>query len=420
MTEPQVVAKKFTFKFDRNENVHQEALEKKKELLEQYISDHPFKSKIEKIELFPVERVGESGSNVFYLNVFINGRQNPERNVAKFQGSKNTGREYESSIEAVSRSICQAVFATHKNDQVIDEDGLIVYRFVKLNHATAMEFRAFYVDNSFSCDQCVEVLRKLYELSLPVPDEMRLDGRVKLIDSYERYYIKRGVAPLDKLRKISLDVSSDLGKKARRVYEFQKLLKVSPIYKDIEVSNFLQHGDLHARNFLIDPEKLEEKPEIIDFGWTTGGHCARDFVILEATLKYMLINEFLSHKGNGYEDKHASPLSYISFEKYLCSQGFELPEFDDSIFTNRLSTSELDAFRRAYRCIRVIRKNAKKYLSLSIDSVDRASCITEDKEYLIALFLVSIGLVAFGVVNDYWIVLGGDILIDHIQDLSEI
>jgi hypothetical protein len=55
------------------------------------------------------------------------------------------------------------------------------------------------------------------------------------------------------------------------------------------------HGDLHPRNIIMG---AFGSPRVIDFGWTDeSGHIAKDFVLLEANLRFMLLPPEISPEG---------------------------------------------------------------------------------------------------------------------------
>lgn len=85
---------KFEYRFDRNAAKHSQALTIRRALANAYAEKHQAKNraafKIESFELYPVPRAGHSGSEVFYLDIYHQGHQQPNRFVAKFQDVKST------------------------------------------------------------------------------------------------------------------------------------------------------------------------------------------------------------------------------------------------------------------------------------------------------------------------------------------
>jgi hypothetical protein len=412
----------FEVRFNRDDKKHGEELYNKIKLLKQFASSHPLYGEIDKIVLFPVERVGKSGSEVYYLNLHLGRKKTPVRYVAKFQEASMTYSEYVNSVNANLHNICrEKPFSSHTKepaDEHRQDEGIIVYRFAKLNHAKAIEFRSVYKDKSVSDDDCCKIIENLYQRQLPSPIDLRMKSPIPFVESYDWYCKKRSADPLGKLDRIALE-NSEIGKIARKLHDFQSMLQTIEKYKEIKVYSFLQHGDLHARNILVDSSDYQVLPEIIDFGWTTPGHCSRDFVVLEATIKYMLTNEFVANKGNGLKVAHVSPIAYLSLENFLCRKGLDLTENHHGLFGSnevKLTESEKVAIKRAYKCIVVIRREAKKFLDSAVNSsIEKRDWFTPDLEYFVALFLVSIGLIAFNEADDYWIMRGCDIIADTIR-----
>jgi len=408
----------FIWRFGRDKAGHENELKIKTGLLKVYVKEHSQCKSIIRLDLYPVERLGFGGSKVFYLDVTYDRPGPSERYVAKFNSAEKTYREYESANIAKSLSFCSEIYSSHEQEDKEDKEdkeakyGLLVYKFAKLSHSRATEFRAFYLNKRYSKEDCAQVLTNLYNKTIHLqPDELLSGESVSLINNYAWYY-NRATGPLNKLKQLSagMDPDSEFSTKSKKIIDFHTLLTTTKRYTDIEVKSIFQHGDLHARNILLDPEKIEIPPDLIDFDWAGFAHAGRDFAVLEATVKYMLIQEFSSENLTGV-DKHSAPISYINFERLLCDCELSFPENADEL-SAQYGIKENVSIMRAYECIKTIRENAKRFLECSFDQ-DRP--ITEEKEYFIALFLISIGHIAFDSSDDYWVLNGCNILIDKIK-----
>lgn len=411
----------FIWKFNRDEVKHGVELNEKIQLLNQYISKHDFQNRIVKLELYPVERLGLSGSKVFYLDVFYENEQHPERLIAKFHTALRTFQEFKSSILAKQKSMCGEIYSSDKKsprEESKDSLGLIIYKFAKLSHKRAIEFREFYLNNKNSTQECSRILQVLYEQTIHCdPSELTSGSQNKLVSDYN-WYIERRSAPLMKLKKLSygIDSGSEISKKSERILSFYaKLLEDENTY-NVKINTLFQHGDLHARNILLDPKNTAIQPSLIDFDWASYAHAGRDFAVLETTIKFMLIREFSSFNGKGI-DKHISPLAYVLLEETLCQYKLDLPEYEENLFIkdhSRISKNEKESILRAYECIRIIRINARRFLNCSFKE-ERP--LTIEKEYFIALFLISIGHIAFETSDDYWVLNGCNLLINTIEKM---
>lgn len=411
----------FIWKFSRDQSAHEKELSAKKQLVEKFIFQHSNSCDIEQVSLYPVERLGLGGSKVFYLDISFRDGPN-ERCVAKFNSVFKTNRECLSAYKAVRFRLCGEVYSSHKEEAaspnaLTDEFGLLVYKFAKLSHSRAVEFREFYLDNKYANEKCVEVLEKLYNGTIHLaPDEMLSGKKVNLIESYEWYY-NRSTSPLNKFSQLVLvGEHSEFSAKAKRILAFHNSLISDHNYCSLFVLAMFQHGDLHARNILLDPDNLSIQPDLIDFDWADfDAHAGRDFTVLETTVKFMLIQEFSLRNYNDNR-KHVSPLFYIQLEKALCEYGLDLPTDPQQLFQD-LGVDGNESILRAYECIRVIRKNAKRFLAASFKE-DRPTDFSIEKEYFVALFLVSIGHIAFDTSDDYWVLNGCDLLVSKIQSMD--
>jgi hypothetical protein len=403
----------FVWKFCRDKDRHEDELKAKKNLIAEYIKSHPQSNDITKVDLYPVERLGFGGSKVFYLDVgYIVGPS--ERCVAKFNSAEKTFREYKSALLAIRFSFCSEIYSSNKVDELEQGAGLLVYKFAKLPHGRAIEFREFYLNINNTDESCSMVLNKLYNDTIYFqPKDLASGEKVSFIKNYS-WYIDRASAPLDKLRQLSdgLGPESDVSNKSEKLLSFYEALTKKSEYCDLEVKSIFQHGDLHARNILLDPENQNLLPDLIDFDWADFAHASRDFAVLETTLKYMLIQEFASDNFNGL-DKHVPPSAYLKLEELLCEYGLDLPVANDELLSKYNIKGNI-AILRAYECIRVIRLNAKRFLDVSFEGQNQRP-LSVEKEYFLALFMISLGHMAFETSDYYWVLIGCDLLIAKIQ-----
>lgn len=119
------------------------------------------------------------------------------------------------------------------------------------------------------------------------------------------------------------------------------------------------HGDLHPRNIVLDP--LLGAPHVIDFGWSGDNrHIAQDFVLMEANLRFLVYRPC------------------ARFEDILGLADWIRPE--DPLPSLINNGSYLD---NRIKLIQTLRKAAKQHFP---DGTDWTM------EYLVPLFLVSLGL----------------------------
>jgi hypothetical protein len=118
------------------------------------------------------------------------------------------------------------------------------------------------------------------------------------------------------------------------------------------------HGDLHPRNVVIG---YDESANIIDFGWsTTDAHIVKDFVLMEANLRFASLH---------------SKFTYNFVNK----------------LAKTLATGDIKANKDhgIYELITGLRSRCEELYTLNGQALDWT------KDYLIPLFLVSLGLTKF-------------------------
>ena len=139
---------------------------------------------------------------------------------------------------------------------------------------------------------------------------------------------------------------------------FDKLLNI-----EITAHMGAIHGDLHPRNIVFSGEM----PQIIDFGWAIDrAHTAKDFILMESNLRFVIMRS-----DTPYAD-------IIKLANMVGMDGHfnesEIPEF------NKNSTEI------TYSLIKIVRSKYKMVAGENINWL---------YEYIIPLFIVSVGLVKF-------------------------
>ena len=396
---------KFEYRFKENLKQHREDLADRKLLMikftERYLNDAPDETKLESVTLFPVERAGKSGSEVFYLDVKIQDVDYPRRFIAKFQNIKKTKREHESAFKA---SLAQMSTAITKYELPSKNLGMLICDLARVgNH---IEFRNFFLSDA-STDDCKSALTSAFKFVGRNPNPTAA-GKYQLYNDYKKY-VERSARPLDRLKAMGCSQATNIGLQeiAQKIVGFH-----DGIIKEFnfDIVPYLVHGDLHARNLMVNSED-PTRTELIDFGWVDYGHPAKDYVLMEATLKFMLLHEFLGDltkkKGTSL---HLTVATYECFEDFLCRHGLKLPEIDDfKCFLGELGELhelQRDALIRVYTCLRVVRNSAGELLNKYCDDYMEGEHKSADRHYFVSLFLVVLGLSSMSEMEPIWTLLG--------------
>jgi len=391
---------KFEYRFDRNATKHGQALAIRRALANAYAEKHQAKNKdvfkVERFELYPVARAGHSGSEVFYLDIYHQGQQQPNRFIAKFQDVKSTKNEHVSSLRAKRAQMCSEV--EYEVDEV-NNVGIIICELARVAHHC--EFRAFFLDFTNSDEQCASALSSILSNVGNQPNDR--GERKSFVTDYERY-VNRKTQPLLRLdaivcsgadcQGISLLAQGVKSHYDRMVTDFNH-----------QVLPYLVHGDLHARNLMVN-SKNANQTELIDFDWVHEGHPAKDFVLMEATIKYQLLRELLKDiRPDRSENQHLSVEYFESLELYMCVKGMWLPEFEEykqaENIEHYLRNDQIEAVRRAYICVAQIRQQARTALQhyIRLAGTDKYSV---EQHYFASLFLVVLGLSAMPEMDMIW------------------
>lgn len=375
----------FDFRFDPAPLTHLAFLKVRQELIEAYLNkEHP--SGFRRSSLYPVARAGKSGSEVFYLDVFFHGHEKPRRQIAKFQNIRKTKEELEGANSAIIARFCQSVDSElHSSEDL----GVIVY-----NLATAsdhIEFRGYFLDLGNADESCVIALRSIFQdIGRTANGEAE---RINLIKDYD-LYVDRKTKPLHRLIALSSpgDDVDGLGGLAQNIQETYQRIRGK---YDKPVYPYAVHGDLHARNLMLSRSN-PAKTELIDFGWVHSGHPAKDFVLMECTLKYMLLPELLqAGRSNERENLYFTAKQLNAFENYIGRFGFELPPVDEMlncVFADSVILKyQRTCITRTYMCMAEVRRAAGEVLD-SYCKKHNADGMTALEHYSVGFFLVTLGL----------------------------
>lgn len=399
----------FDFRFARDSSEHSGLLEIRTSLALQFAQKREYAANIESLRFYPVQRAGKSGSEVFYLDLYNKTTDYPRRYIAKFQSIKETKKEHKSSLDASHAQLCGEV---HIAEDDKNDIGMIVCDLAKIpNHC---EFRTFFLDLSKSDADCATALRSVFQVVGRYPNSK--SAPKPLIEDFS-WYVDRKTKPLERIRSLKIteprhSVIADIAESIEGNFLRIESELNHPVYP------YLVHGDLHARNLMLsidDPAKTE----LIDFGWVHYGHPAKDFVLMECTLKYMLLQEFLPlvHKSVTANTLYMPLAVFERFESFLCERGLNLPSFADlETELNTISgvfSHHILALRRVYESLIEVRKAAaivlQKYCDNHLDVKSSAQ-----QQYFASLFLVVLGLSSFSEMEPIWTLVGLRTIGDHI------
>lgn len=417
----EVAAKKqvdasFEYRFNRDNDKNEDATKVRNELIKAVLKNQLGYEKfleLVTIRLYPVSRVGNSGSAVFYMDCYFTNATKPAKFVAKFQSILLTNLEAKAARDAEAAALCSSI--NHKTHEKHDI-GVVVYKLAGLEDAS--EFRDLLRDKSVSDEDCVKALScalaKVGDIKNHAPKK-----RISFLTDFNWYLGKRSNKPIGKLHSLSKksNLHNDLVKLATSINKSYELLKVK--LKDIEVIPVLVHGDLHARNLMVNKDKPQQV-EFIDFGWTHFGHPAKDYVIMENTLKYMLLREIISDSWKINRTKNDSHLAlgiFAEFEIFLCKHGLNLPEFISfrkhlkNCYKEKIPVSQMQALKRVYVCIQEIRSCSSSILGKYVNLIDSIGVKSKPKldaneHYFASLFLTALGVISFTEIELLWALTG--------------
>lgn len=390
----------FDFRFDPNLVAHSEKISVRRGLVYKFANDRVGQSKLRKVTLYPVSRAGKSGSEVFYLDLYQEEASFPERLIAKFQSRELTEREAHSARLAKIASLCGS-----DAYKCIDEEadlGLIVYSLAQASDH--IEFRGFFLDLQNNDEACANALKSIFK---SVGRKHNSEAKIQpLIDDFN-WYVDRKTKPLERIDALAIvaPVNLGIGTLAVSIRETYERIKCT---LNVDVHPYLVHGDLHARNLMLSRAN-PSNTELIDFGWVHSGHPAKDLVLMETTLKYMLLPELLPiAKGTATDRLHIDAESIQKFELFLCQHKLCLPSVADmlkEVFPEGLPPHQSRAMARVYRCLIEVRSAAGEVLS-DYCQKHSPSSLSPEKHYFASFFLVTLGLLGFSEIDQIWAMIG--------------
>lgn len=393
-------AVRFDFRFDANIKAHEEKLGVRRELAHKFALSHAGADALRGITLYPVARAGKSGSEVFYLDLTIADHEFPERFIAKFQSKKLTNEEAASARSAEIAKLCRKVAVQYHGSEDL---GIIVYNLASARDH--IEFRGYFLDIGNTDEDCALALKSTFQMIEGISNNVVASK--KMIDDYA-WYVDRKSKPLQRISALTVVAPAQLGigSVATSIQAaYQRIARDL----NVEVYPYLVHGDLHARNLMLSKSN-PANTELIDFGWVHSGHPAKDFVLMECTLKYMLLTEFLPiAKGAATDDLYLQAKCLEAFEQFLCEHCFDLPPVDvmlNAVFSGSGAPShQMRALSRVYTCLLELRRSAGRVLR-NYCAVHTPSELTAEQHYFASFFLVTIGLLGFSEVDQLSAMIG--------------
>lgn len=393
-------AVRFDFRFDPNLVEHEKKIRVRRELAHMFAHSHAGALALRGITLYPVARAGKSGSEVFYLDLMIADHEFPERFIAKFQDKACTTKEATSARSAEIAKLCSKVVVyLHESEDL----GIIVYNLASARDH--IEFRGYFLDIGNSDEDCALALKTTFQMVEGISNNSVASK--KLIDDYA-WYVDRRSKPLQRISALTVvaPAQSGIGAVAASIQDtYQRIARDL----NVEIHPYLVHGDLHARNLMLSKSN-PAKTELIDFGWVHSGHPAKDFVLMECTLKYMLLSEVLPiAKGTATDDLYLQAKCLEAFEQLLCEHCFDLPPVDamlSAVFGGVSAPAhQVRSLSRIYACLVEVRCGAGRVLR-KYCSVHTASKLTAEQHYFASLFLVTVGLLGLSEVDQLSAMIG--------------
>lgn len=393
----------FGYRFDPKEKLHAARIEVRKRLTAAYAAGFAANGPIWKVELYPVSRAGNSGSEVFYCDIWITSVSYPKKHVAKFQGRADTEREFKAAQTAAFANMCVEPF--HHLDP--DEDlGVIVYNLAKApNHK---EFRGLFLDPNVPADFCKNALEKALREVGTRPNREAIS--LPIYTDFDRY-IDRSSNPVGKLEALAA-ANGEWQSLRQSVVDVLRVLDQIKLQTDRMVAPCLVHGDLHARNLVVDVDDAGNT-ELIDFDWVHDGHPAKDLALMEASLKYMLLSELIQRELR--RDGSLSFEAFCVFEALLVQHGFDLP--DEAEFTATMEPhiaahpGLAPLLLRTYICVAQVRASAKAAMTRYCDN----SAMDPLNEYYTGLFLITLGSFGFQETERFWTLAGLQLLARQLE-----
>lgn len=402
----------FEFRFEKEVDKHNSKVQIRTELTNQFLNDNTdiIDGTIEKVELYPVQRAGNSMSETFYMDITSSSTRFDihKKYVAKFQSKELTEREFEGAKDAEIYGVCSGVF---KSFHISEDLGVIVYKLTRIHDHT--EFRTYFLNESNSSKNCADALKSIYESLLKQHQSKTVKLKEQRMPFKEHYnwYLERPTEPVLRIENLKksysypsiVDIAKDISFSNKKIFDYLDR-------EDIEIQPFFVHGDLHARNLMISKDN-PNITELIDFDWVHYGDPSKDFTLMEATLKYMLLSELL--QNNSDKNFHLPLEIFREFELFITEGDiFKLPIENQflNLFKNKenLRDGHLVALSRVYESIRVLRRVAGKLL---VDNNHiKSSTIDPQTQYIISNFLITLGISAYKEVEPIGVLIGLEVM----------
>jgi hypothetical protein len=318
----------------------------------------------DKIFLKPLERIGTRATKMFIVN-FQKGSNKTCFFILKIYKEKEIRTEYDRWFKYIHGMI--PPISLLDEPKYINGLGAILYNhtggFTQEQIAKSMEFNDLLISNKYPIKKKLKILDLLYDKEMnQINKYAKIGSCSSLKKEYNDYLHPR---TSEKIMNSLLESVKDNEYFDLYGYKIYNPLKFLNDFRGFRQKTKIKkknlHGDLHPRNIIID---YNFKPRLVDFEWAHRGHSLKDYVILEASIKFFQI-------------KRTFPLNKcLDFEKHLIN----FDNFED--IDNFISEKGDKLLRDSYKLITHIRDKALDF------------CIWKNKklEYLCALFLVSYGL----------------------------
>lgn len=373
----------FELRLDKDMTKHTEMAGIYSTLLSKY-AEKSLESKCDRLTLYPVARLGMSNAKVFYLSVEYDDTSTKQIKIAKFDEVYKINIELEGA--EVFKQAVEGPFETKNIDG--DTFGLLVYDAI--DHG--IEFYESFDDKDLSLSHLTLKLDNLYN-NIAIYHQ-QTNGNKDLLDDYE-WYLDRTQKPLLRLENSLSYTESQI---INKLINFHKNL-------DTDKKTIIQtsvHGDLHARNIMSD----QNGSHLIDFYWAHQGHIAKDFTLLECTIIYMLLSKYMFKLKECYLE--SDELHKLVAQVY---NNLELEDYN----TCSEDTETDQVYKRAFECIKIIRKHVNGYLESGFSKDFKCGL----HEYLHSLLLMSISMVVFKDVNQDVYLMTVDTMLNRLDELNE-
>jgi hypothetical protein len=312
------------------------------------------------ISITPVYKQGHSGTNVVKV---YHGQNLAE--IVKFGEKEKIEAEYKNYKNHVSgkipdrTDIDEGKFARTKNL------GAIAYSLIGADIREIKDFSEYYQNNDPGT--IIDFLDRFFKENCKVwysnPHEETLD----LKETYKKY-LNFATPQIKEAVKIKLPDFSN--RRIIQVNEFGITFE-NPIFsashallKPSKTKECRTHGDLNPKDILVD----RNIGWLIDFYSTGWGHYLRDFIMLEAGIKFSLTQEF-------------NLSSLIQLEKTLLARDNFGEEYEFPYHEGEESLEKL------FKCIKHIRK-----LAYELDELRKPQCVGE---YYAGLFFTTLKMLQF-------------------------